>query len=163
MTFRSLLCENRLNLILRVLVGGAFVFAGTLKMADPQKFALDVSHYRLMPQELIHLVAIVIPGIEVVAGLAVLAGIRLKAAALVITGLTVVFSGVLVSALARGLNIECGCFGTVGGKHIGLVNLVIDLTLFCLAALLARRADRWTPLLDETSSIPPARGHETMV
>jgi hypothetical protein len=30
---------------------------------------------------------------------------------------------VIVSALARGLSIECGCFGTIGGKHIGLVNL----------------------------------------
>jgi hypothetical protein len=38
------------------------------------------------------------------------------------------------------LNIECGCFGTVGGQHVGLVNLAIDATLFFLAALLARRS-----------------------
>jgi putative oxidoreductase len=131
-----------LNGILRLLVGGLFVFAGVLKMADPAKFAIDVSNYRLLPHELINLVAILLPGIEVVAGLFVLTGLRLKAAALVVTGLTVIFFIAIVSALARGLNIECGCFGTVGGKHIGLLTLAIDSTLFCLAALLAKRAGR---------------------
>jgi putative oxidoreductase len=148
-----------INGILRLLVGGAFVFAGALKIADPAKFALDIANYRLMPHELINLTAILLPWIEVAAGLFVLAGIWLRAAALVIIGLTVVFFAVIVSALARRLNIECGCFGTIGGKHIGLVNLAIDSTLFCLAALLARRsgagfihAGRVTPHSRERSS-----------
>lgn len=140
---RSYLPKNgvlHIRWILRLVVGGAFVFAGVLKIADPAKFALDVSNYRLVPHELINLVAIVMPWIEVVAGSFVLAGIWLRAAALVITSLTVLFAVVIGSALARGLNIECGCFGTIGGKHIGLVNLAIDATLFCLAALLAWRS-----------------------
>ena len=105
-----------INGILRLLVGGAFVFAGVLKIADPAKFALDVSNYRLVPHEMINLVAILIPWIEITAGSFVLAGIWLRAAALVITSLTVMFFAVIVSALARGLNIECGCFGTMGGN-----------------------------------------------
>jgi putative oxidoreductase len=129
-----------INWILRLLVGGAFVFAGVLKIADPAKFALDVSNYRLVPHELLNLVAILVPWIEITAGSFVLAGTWLRAAAFVITGLTAMFFAVIVSALARGLNIECGCFGTIGGKHIGLVNLAIDSTLLCLAALLARRS-----------------------
>ena len=128
------------NGILRLLVGGAFVIAGALKIADPAKFALDVSNYRLVPHELINLVAILVPWIEITAGSLVLAGIWLRPAALVIASLTVMFFAVIVSALARGLNIECGCFGTIGGKHIGLVNLAIDSTLLFLAALLARRS-----------------------
>lgn len=131
---------NGINIILRLLVGGAFVVAGVLKIADPAKFALDVSHYRLVPHELINLVAILMPWIEITAGTFVLAGIWLRAAALVITSLTVIFFAIIVSALARGLNIECGCFGTLGGKHIGLVNLAIDSTLLFLAVLLARRS-----------------------
>ena len=126
--------------ILRLLVGGAFVLAGALKIADPAKFAVDVGHYRLVPHELLNLVAILLPWIEVTAGLFVLAGIWLRAAALVIAGMTVVFLAVIVSALARGLNIECGCFGTIGGKHIGLVNLAIDAALLVLAVLLIRRS-----------------------
>ena len=130
----------KLNVLLRLLVGGAFVVAGALKVADPAKFALDVSHYRLVPYELINLVAILLPWIEITSGLFVLAGIWLRAAALVITSLTVMFLVLIVSALARGLNIECGCFGTVGGKHIGLVNLVIDSSLLALSALLVKRS-----------------------
>jgi uncharacterized membrane protein YphA (DoxX/SURF4 family) len=132
--------SSRLNWILRLLVGGAFVFAGALKVADPAKFALDVANYRLLPHELINLVAILLPWIEITAGLFVLAGIWLQEAALVITSLTVVFAIAILSALARGLNIECGCFGTVGGRHVGLVNLAIDATLFFLAAILAARS-----------------------
>lgn len=128
------------NGILRLVVGGAFVIAGGLKIAGPAKFALDVSNYRLVPHDMINLAAILLPWVEVTAGLLVLAGIWLRAAALVITTLTVMFFAVIVSALARGWNIECGCFGTLGGKHIGLVNLAIDSTLLCLAALLANRS-----------------------
>ncbi|MCI0534836.1 MAG: DoxX family membrane protein, partial [Verrucomicrobiales bacterium] len=114
---------NWLTWFLRLAVGGAFIAAGALKIASPEKFAVAVSNYRLLPHELINLVAILIPWVEVLAGLLVLAGIWLRAAALVITSLTVMFFVVITSALARGLNIECGCFGTVGGKHVGLTNL----------------------------------------
>jgi uncharacterized membrane protein YphA (DoxX/SURF4 family) len=128
------------DLTLRLLVGGAFVLAGALKISDPAKFALDVGNYRLLPHELTNLVAILVPWIEVTAGAFVLAGVWLRAAALVITGLTGMFFFVIVSALARGLNIECGCFGTVGGRNVGLVNLAVDTTLFALAVVLARRS-----------------------
>lgn len=109
-------------------------------MADPAKFALDVGNYRLAPVELHNLIAIVLPAIEVLVGIFILAAIWLRAAALVTTALTVMFLIVILSALARGLNIECGCFGTIGGRHVGLVNLAIDGTLLCLSALLMWRS-----------------------
>ena len=159
---RSLFSSNAFKLILQFVVGGAFVFAGVLKMADPEKFAIDVSNFRLLPYAMIHPVAIILPGIEVVAGALVLAGIRLKASALVISGLTAIFFIAIVLALARGLNIECGCFGTAGGKQIGLLTLAIDFVLFCFAAFLAKRADGWSPPLVETSPISSTRRHEPM-
>ncbi len=131
---------DRLVWLLRLIVGGAFITAGALKIAGPEKFVLAVSNYRLVPHELLHAVAILLPWIELTAGAFVLAGVWLRPAALLLAGLTAVFFAAIVSALARGLNLECGCFGTVGGQHVGLVNLVIDAFLFFLAALLARRA-----------------------
>ena len=128
-----------LTWLLRVTVGAAFVLAGVLKIAAPARFAGAVGNYRLVPHELINLVAIVVPWIEVVAGLCVLAGFWLRSGALIITAMTAVFFFVITSALARGLNIECGCFGTVGGKTIGLQNLAIDLAFFCLSAQLMWR------------------------
>ena len=150
---------NHLNWILRLIVGGAFVIAGALKIADPAKFAAAVSNYRLVPHDMINLVAIVVPWIEITAGLFVLTAIWLRAAALVITSLTVMFFVVIVSALARGLNIECGCFGTIGGKHIGLVNLAIDSALLFLAAMLAWRAED-RPAPDDESTAPHEDQHE---
>lgn len=132
--------DTSLNWILRILVGGAFIVAGVLKIASPDKFAGDISNYRLLPHILINLVAILLPWVEVVAGFVVIIGPWVRAGAVVILAMTVMFFTVITSALARGLNIECGCFGTVGGKHIGLVNLAIDSTLLCLSALLVRRS-----------------------
>lgn len=129
-----------LNAFLRITVGGAFIAAGVLKIAAPDKFAQDIGNYRLVPHEMIHLVAILLPWIEVVAGLSVLTGIWLKPGAMVIMGMTMLFFLVITSALARGLNIECGCFGTVGGRHVGLTNLAIDSTLLILSTLLLKRA-----------------------
>ena len=132
--------RNRLTLALRLIVGAAFILAGALKVADPAKFALDVGNYRLVPHAMLNPVAVLLPWIEVTAGSFLLAGVWTRAAALVITSLTAMFFTVIVSALARGLNIECGCFGTIGGRHVGLVNLAIDSTLLCLAAWLAARS-----------------------
>ena len=129
-----------INRMLRLVVGGTFIAAGVLKIADPANFAVAVGNYRLLPNALINLVAITVPWIEVAAGALVLAGIWLRAAALVITAMTTMFAIVILSALARGLNIECGCFGTIGGQHVGLVNLAIDGTLLGLASLLAWRS-----------------------
>ncbi len=128
------------ELFLRLSVGGAFVFAGALKVADPAAFVTAVENYHLLPRVLVHLVAILLPWIEIVAGAAVLTGIWLRAAAALLSAMTLMFAVVIVSALVRGLDISCGCFGTVGGKHVGLVNLVIDATLACLAIALAIRA-----------------------
>jgi len=147
--------DNALNWFLRLVVGGAFVFAGVLKIAEPAQFAIAVSNYRVVPHELIHLVAILIPWIEVVAGACVLSGIWLRAGALLITSLTVIFFALITSALARGLDIECGCFGTVGGKNVGLQNLAIDSVLFCLAGWLAWRT-KDNPATESVLSVPGA-------
>lgn len=125
---------------LRLVVGGVFLAAGLLKVADPAKFAVDIGNYRLLPHETLNLVAIMLPWIEITAGSFVLAGVWLRPAALVIISLTVVFLAAIGTALARGLNIECGCFGTVGGQHAGWVNLAVDSMLLFLAVILARRS-----------------------
>jgi uncharacterized membrane protein YphA (DoxX/SURF4 family) len=125
------------NAILRLLVGGVFVSAALFKIADPANFALAIANYRLAPHALNNLIAVLLPWIEVLSGMLVLTGIWLRAAALVIASLTAIFTLAIVSALMRGLNIECGCFGTVGGRHIGLFSLLLDTTLFSLATLLA--------------------------
>ena len=145
---------NPINLVLRMVVGCVFVYAGAIKIVDPAKFAIAVGNYRAVPYELTNLVAIIVPWIELIAGALVIAGVRLWAASTVIAGLTLIFLLLISSALMRGLSIECGCFGTVGGRHAGLLSLAIDAILFSLAALLVKRSAHLTgyPIFNEAGS-----------
>lgn len=129
-----------LSLTLRWVLGLVFIVAGGLKVYEPAKFAIAVGNYRLLPPEMINLVAITLPWIEVTAALLLITGLWERASALVITVLCAGFFFAIASALARGLNIECGCFGTVGGKRVGLTGLAFDTVLLVMAAWLTWRA-----------------------
>lgn len=126
--------------LLRLALGGVFFWAGGRKLLDPAQFSVAVSHYRILPPALDNLVAITLPWLEVVAGVFVLMGIWVRAATLIIASLTAAFLLAIGVALARGLNIECGCFGTVGGRPIGLFSLALDALLLLLAGVLLKRS-----------------------
>jgi len=128
-----------LSFVLRLLLGGAFVFAATLKIFDPASFANDIAHYRLVPHLWINFIAITLPWVELTAGLALIFGFWRRASALVLLALTVVFLIAISQAIARGLDIRCGCFGTIGAGQIGWRNLAIDGALMAMAAWLVWR------------------------
>jgi putative oxidoreductase len=127
------------NLILRLILGGVFIAAGALKIWEPAAFATDIGNYRLLPHEAVNLLAITLPWIEVAAGLLLMCGIWRRASALVITVLMIVFLAAIGQALARGLDIRCGCFGTVEARKVGVLALWQDIVLFVMAAWLAWR------------------------
>jgi uncharacterized membrane protein YphA (DoxX/SURF4 family) len=120
------------NWPLRILLGAVFVFAGALKIFDPVGFAENIEHYRLLPHDMINLVAMTLPWIELIAGLMLIMGFWIRASAGVITLLCLAFLVAIGQALARGLDISCGCFGTVEASKIGAKNLLLDLA--CLTA-----------------------------
>ena len=98
----------------RLAVAGVFLGACLAKIRDPELFALAVNRYRILPGEFVNLVAIVLPWIELTAGLAVLAGpTRLRAAgATLIVGMLTVFTLAISLNLVRGIEASCGCFST---------------------------------------------------
>ena len=61
MTARQPLLTRFLSFILRLVVGGIFVYAGVVKIFDPAQFANDVANYRLLPSALVNFVAITLP------------------------------------------------------------------------------------------------------
>jgi uncharacterized membrane protein YphA (DoxX/SURF4 family) len=125
--------------IVRVVVGGAFVVAGALKVLQPGTFAADIGNYRLLPHEAINLLAITLPWIEVVAGLLLVAGIWKRASVSLIVVMLIVFLIAIGQALARGLDVRCGCFGTVEARKVSLLALAEDTALLAMAAWLAWR------------------------
>jgi len=95
----------------RLGLGAAFLYAGILKAADLHAFAGAVAGYRLLPYSVNYLVAAALPWVEMLAGGLLLANRHVRAAALVLGALTGLFVAVLASAVVRGLDVECGCFG----------------------------------------------------
>ena len=98
----------------RIAVAAVFLGACIAKIRDPEAFALAVNRYRILPGEFVNLVALVLPWIELTAGLAVLAApARLRAAgALIIAGMLTVFTIAISLNLLRGIEASCGCFST---------------------------------------------------
>ena len=98
----------------RLAVAGLFLAACIAKIRDPAAFALAVHRYRILPGEWVNLAAIVLPWIELTAGLALLAApARLRAAgALLLAGMLTVFTIAISLNLLRGIEASCGCFST---------------------------------------------------
>lgn len=115
-------------------LGGVFVYAGVLKLADPLAFADSVASFQLLPAVLVSPVALVLPVGEILLGLALSAGVRRRVCAAVIGVLCAVFALALTQAWARGLQVDCGCFGAGApsvAKTVGA--LVRDLVLAFVA------------------------------
>ncbi|MCO7220164.1 MauE/DoxX family redox-associated membrane protein [Klenkia sp. PcliD-1-E] len=126
----------------RLLLGGVLVVAGVLKLPDPAAAVRAVRAYQLLPEPLVAPVAFGLPAVEVVVGLALLAGVAVRAAAVASAVLMVVFLVGIVSAWARGLQIDCGCFGGGGQVAAGetryLSETLRDTGLLLVALALAR-------------------------
>lgn len=122
-----------------------FIIAGWPKMLDPVAFASSIENYQILPWQLVNLWALILPWIELSAGAALLAGLGCEIAGLpvgqkltrggaILCGLLLVlFLAAISSAVLRDLNIDCGCFGTQGGRGVGLIVIGKDLGFLILA------------------------------
>src|SRR3954451_13128146 len=100
----------------RLVLGGVLVVAGVLKLPDPAAAVRAVRAYRLLPEPLVGPVALGLPVLEIAVGLALLAGVFVRTAAIAAAALLVVYLVAVGSAWARGLQIDCVCFG--GGGQV---------------------------------------------
>ena len=101
-----------LDLALRWLLGGLFVLASAHKITDPAGFAKILFGYDLFPAAAINLIAIILPYIELTAGLALIIGFYPRAAAVILSGLLLAFILAIAINAARGHVFDCGCFSS---------------------------------------------------
>jgi uncharacterized membrane protein YphA (DoxX/SURF4 family) len=119
----------------RLLIGGSFIYTGFPKLLEPDHFARLVNGYRILHPELVNLVGITLPWMEVVAGVFLVVGVLPGSSALVIGGMLAVFIGAGFLALVRGMEISCGCFFPLMADHqLGWDLLVRDGVMLLLAA-----------------------------
>ena len=98
----------------RLGLAAVFLVSGVLKAVDPDATYVAVRAYDVLPRAGVALVAGVLPWLEIALGLLLLAGVATRAAAAVGAGLMLVFIAGVTQAWARGLSIDCGCFGGGG-------------------------------------------------
>ena len=99
-----------IELASRWILGLTFIYASYHKILAPADFAKIIYGYELFPHASINLIAILLPFIELVAGLALILGIYPRSAALIINGLLIAFGIILSINLIRGHEFDCGCF-----------------------------------------------------
>ena len=123
-----------LSLAFRIILGSLFLYAGIAKIVDPMGFALSIYNYKLLPDSLINVAAILLPWLEVIVGGSLLLGIGTAGSALIATALFSIFASALTINLIRGLDIACGCFSTAAnGGSISGFYLLRDLSLLLMS------------------------------
>lgn len=116
-------------------MGGVFIYAGILKIIDPEGFSFDIENYRIVPRIFINLIAIYLPYLEVITGLIIIFSPRRGGALIILNVLILFFLFGIIQAILRGLDIECGCFGDAS-REIGIRVLAEDLILLIVGIML---------------------------
>ena len=126
--------------VARWALGVVFLIAAIAKISDPVYFAGQVHNFRLtpvVPIPLENLVAMALPWVELLAGLAVLLNVRPRAGSILLFVLMGAFTIAVAAAWARGLDFECGCFGKAGAQSIGAKKFFENVGLTAVAAVAA--------------------------
>ena len=139
---RSRADRSPLAFVLAFLVAAVFLYAGILKAWEPIKFAEDIQKYHILSWPLGMGMAFYLPWLEIICGLALLTPWLRRGAAAILTLLTLVFIAVTIAAKVRGINLDCGCFGSAAKNLPFAWHLVIDFALLGALLLLVRRRRR---------------------
>ena len=108
-----------LGTLVRLGLAAVFLVSGALKAVDPAQTRIAVRAYELLPPDLVGPVATALPLVELVLGTLLLVGAITRWVALASGVLLVVLMTAVAQAWARGLSIDCGCFGGGGAVAKG--------------------------------------------
>jgi len=124
------------RLLLRVAIAALFLFAAITKLVDPSSFAQQIANYQLTPWLATAVLSVFFPALELCVAISLLLG-RWESGALVwVAILLTIFSGALLSAIVRGLSIDCGCFGRSIENTGTLWPLIRNLVLLAVTGFL---------------------------
>jgi uncharacterized membrane protein YphA (DoxX/SURF4 family) len=147
------------GLVARLVVGGVWIVAGALKLPDPHASVQAVRAYQLLPGDSAVLIGNALPAVEVVLGALLVLGVLTRPAAAVSAALMLAFVVGIASVWARGIEIDCGCFGGGGPSAAGSsaypLEIARDLALFAASVWLVVRRD--TALALEHLILRPTR------
>jgi uncharacterized membrane protein YphA (DoxX/SURF4 family) len=131
-----------MSLLARLVLGGVLLVAGYLKAFSPDKSQMAVRAYEILPISVANFLGIILPWLEIGAGLLLLVGLGIRYASIFGSVLMLIFVIAISQAWARGLSIDCGCFGGGGkvapGETKYLSEILRDLGLAAMGIYLIR-------------------------
>lgn len=128
-----------LGTLIRLVLGAVWIWSAYSKLASPRTFLQAVRAYDATPEWLSEAIAYGLPVVELALGVLLVLGVAVRLAAAISALLPVVFLIGLVQAAARGLQLECGCFGgggTTNGATTYTVDILRDVGVLVLAGYL---------------------------
>lgn len=102
---------EKMKRIVAILIGALFIYAGAVKIIDPVEFARDIDNYKMLPWSAGVGLALYLPWLEILCGLALITRILFRGSVFIVTSLMTLFIIISLFAKARGLDVSCGCFG----------------------------------------------------
>ncbi|MFC9787838.1 MauE/DoxX family redox-associated membrane protein [Rhodococcus sp. NPDC127528] len=106
------------SFLARLGLAAVWLISGGIKFADPTQTVVAVRAYQLLPEDLVRPVASALPMFEIALGLLLLIGLGVRLTAVVSVLVLAGLITAVVSAWARGLSIDCGCFGGGGAAEV---------------------------------------------
>jgi uncharacterized membrane protein YphA (DoxX/SURF4 family) len=122
--------------MLRLVIGGLFIYASLDKIAHPEAFARAIANYKITPYWGVNIIALVLPWVEMVAGLALVLGIWVRGSSFVFTAMIIVFIGAMAQAALRGIDTHCGCFSVDAGEKVGLLSVGRDIAMLVACVMI---------------------------
>ena len=131
---KTILTNSWVELAVRWTLGLIFIYASFHKILSPADFAKIIYGYDLFPGALINLIAVMLPFVELVSGLSLIAGIYPRSAALIINTMLLAFIIALSINIVRGHEFDCGCFSSseIGYTTSVKLSLLRDVIFFVL-------------------------------
>ena len=127
-----------LILVMRILLGLIFLNASYDNILDPGKFARSIANYHIVPFGLENSIAIILPWLELFIGVGLIAGIMVDGAAGITGSLLVIFILLILQAILRGFNIECGC-GLKEGEMVGWTKILENIVFLFASCMVYSR------------------------
>ncbi|HON76849.1 MAG TPA: MauE/DoxX family redox-associated membrane protein [Spirochaetota bacterium] len=130
---------SRIVSVIRIVLGMLFLYSGIVKTFDPAAFGNIIDLYGIVPAVVVPYIAIVLPYVELLTGLFLITGFRIKAVSCIAMIMMAIFTAAIAVNVVRGRSFDCGCFelGRFGiSEDISIFLVVRDCVLFLVFLLL---------------------------
>ena len=107
-----LISNSSIYVVVRIIIGMIFLYASYDKIIHPDRFAEIITNYQIVPLIFVNTTAIWLAWLELIISILIISGVWVRASALLLICLVVLFIGGISSALVRGITLNCGCFST---------------------------------------------------